>query len=64
MTKGEDCTIGATHTAEIEALQKSDTEQWNDIDRIKNRLPNWATLTISLLMTAVGILATLALRGG
>jgi hypothetical protein len=60
VTKPEDCTLGATHTAEIVALQKSDTEQWADIDRIKNRLPVWATFIISILMTLCGVLVTMA----
>ncbi len=59
MTKGDDCPLGAKLAAEIQALQGSDEDQWQDIDRIKARLPNWATLVISLLTTAVGILATI-----
>lgn len=59
MTRGDDCPLGAKLAAEITALQDSDSDQWRDIDRIKNRLPNWATLVISLLTTAVGILATI-----
>jgi len=66
MTKGDDCTIGAVHTTEICALQAEDArlhavdqEQWRAINQIKNRLPVWATLVISLLTFLCGILGSL-----
>lgn len=65
MTKGDDCTIGATHTAEIAALQRSDVDQWNAIKALQNRLPTWATLMISLLTFLCGILLTWGkMKGG
>ena len=69
MTKGEDCTIGAQHSAEIQNLQRDaerlhavDEQQWTAINTIRNRLPTWATLLISILMALLGILATMAMK--
>lgn len=69
MTKGEDCTVGATHTAEIQTLQRLADENredhnrmWETMDRIERRLPLWATMLISVLMTLCGILATIAAK--
>ena len=37
---------------------------WTAINGIRNRLPNWATVVISILMFLLGIFATIAFRGG
>lgn len=62
MTKGDECTVGAVHTTEIEALKVSDVKQWEAIDQIQNRLPVWATLVISLLTFLCGILGSLRVK--
>lgn len=69
MVKGDDCTIGATHTADIASLQRlaeenreDHTRMWDAMDKLKNRLPLWATLVISILMAVLGILATMAAK--
>jgi hypothetical protein len=64
-----DCVVGARHEAEIVALQEDnrrqdavDKEQWDAINALRNRLPLWATLVISLLTGLLGFLATIAFR--
>jgi len=38
----------------IKKLEGSEKEQWNAIDRLRNRLPNWAVLVIAGLSGALG----------
>lgn len=45
---------------EIEALQGSDRDQWDAINHLRNRLPVWATLLISVLTFALGAALTYA----
>ena len=63
MSNGE-CTIGATNTADIATLKDRcrdlhdvDEDQWRAINALRNRLPVWATMAISLLTFLCGILA-------
>ena len=70
MPNGE-CTLGATHGAEIIALKETtkslhdvDEDQWRAINVLRNRLPAWATAVISLLTFLCGILGTLATLKG
>ena len=39
--------------AEIEHLKDSDLQQWLAIDKLRNRLPLWATFMIGGLMSTV-----------
>lgn len=64
-----DCVLGARHEEQIAALKAEavrlagvDQEQWQAINQIKNRLPTWATVVISLLTFLCGILASAAAR--
>ncbi|MBN1392936.1 MAG: hypothetical protein JW947_09055 [Sedimentisphaerales bacterium] len=45
---------------EIETLKESDKKQWEAIDHLRNRLPVWATLLISVLTFALGATLTYA----
>ena len=68
MTKGDDCTTGATHTADIKALQDrvdrhddDEVRMWEAIDKLRNRLPLWATITLgALASTATGLIVAMA----
>lgn len=53
-----DCPTGAACTARISSLIESDTRQWEAIDRLRNRLPLWATTTIALLSAASGAMTS------
>jgi len=62
-----DCVIGATHAADIKSLQRAEEvnaqdhgKMWDAIDHLRNRLPVWATVVISVLTFICGILVTLA----
>ena len=49
------------HAVEIKALKESDRKQWEVIEKIRDRLPNWATLLIAILSSAiVGLIVKLA----
>ena len=39
--------------AEIKNLRESDLQQWEAIDKLRNRLPLWATFMIGGLMSTV-----------
>jgi len=45
----------AEHTVKIEKLEESDKEQWVVIEKIRNRLPGYATLVISVLTFLLGV---------
>jgi hypothetical protein len=75
MGNGE-CVIGAKHGAEIEELQRAcgdlkrenrdeHDDLWQAVNALRNRLPLWATVLISLLASTVtGLLvAIVKLRG-
>lgn len=42
------------HGARLDNLEQSDTEQWEAINRLRNRLPNWAVFLIAFLSGALG----------
>ncbi len=46
------------HEADIINLQDSDKRQWEILDRVQNRLPNWATFTFSALTFILGSVIT------
>lgn len=51
------------HSGVLARLVKveDDTEkQWTVLDKLRNRLPNWATVVISLLTFLLGVTATYA----
>ena len=55
----------AVHTEAIKSLKESDEKQWMAIEKLRNRLPLWATTLISILTFAIGCISTYAvmLRG-
>ncbi len=57
MVKTTEERIGINET-EIETLKESDTKQWSAIEKLRNRLPIWATTIISLLTFFIGCLIT------
>jgi len=44
----------------LDNLENDTKDQWAAINQLRNRLPNWATLVISLLMFLLGTTATYA----
>ncbi len=61
---GEECVMGAKHEAQLVHLEDSDGKQWTAIDLLRNRLPTWATVAISLLTFLVGVLLAFAAKPG
>lgn len=45
---------------QLENLENDTKEQWTAINQLRNRLPVWATLVISLLTFLLGATATYA----
>jgi len=45
---------------EIENLKENNKEQWTAINKLRNRLPTWATAAISLLTFLLGCSVTYA----
>lgn len=61
MVEGKPGTHCEAHAVEIKALKESDRKQWDTIEKIRDRLPNWATLLIALLSsTVVGLIVKLS----
>ena len=69
MPNGE-CVVGATNAANIKALSEAqalsqtslhevDEQQWEAINKIRDRLPAWATALLMILTGIVGVLGTL-----
>lgn len=58
----DDCTVCSGIQARITVLEGSDSDQWDAIKALQNRLPTWATMAISLLTFLCGILLTLAVK--
>lgn len=69
------CGVGIDNRRRIIALEKSDESQWTALehlrahmdeamDKLRNRLPVWATLVMSILTGIVGVLLALAIEGG
>lgn len=56
MSKTPQERIGVNEEA-IETLKESDKDQWEAINKLRNRLPNWATVVISLLTFLLGTMS-------
>lgn len=41
----------------IEELKEGQLRMWEALDKIKNRLPNWAVILIGVLLAALGYFA-------
>lgn len=54
-----DCPMGIENRIRIEQLVDSDVKQWLAIDKIRDRLPNWAVITITLLTAILSACITL-----
>ena len=54
------CTEHSGMVADIKTLKMSDEKQWKEIDGLRNRLPVWATIVISVLTFSLGATATYA----
>jgi len=48
--------------SDVHTLKAETEKQWQAIDKLRNRLPHWATLLISLLTFALGVVSTLAFK--
>ena len=48
------CEAHSGIVADVKQLQKDTTEQWIAINQLRNRLPVWATIVISLLTFLLG----------
>ena len=48
------------HESKIERLEKETEEQWTAINKLRDRLPVWATIVISLLTFLLGSALTYA----
>ena len=49
----EDRPCGA-HGARIDHLEQSDSEQWDAINQLRSRLPNWSVFLIAFLSGGLG----------
>ena len=67
------CGVGIDNRRRIMALEKAQESTWTaldnlrehleeSMDRLRNRLPVWATLVISILTGLVGVLLALAIQ--
>jgi len=45
---------------ELENLKDSDKKQWETLEKVRDRLPNWAVLVISILVGMICVSATYA----
>ena len=52
--------VGIVET-EVDTLKESDVKQWAAIEKLRNRLPIWATTLISLLTFFIGCTTTYAI---
>lgn len=48
------------HKTKIDRLEKETEEQWTAINKLRDRLPVWATIAISLLTFLLGCSLTYA----
>ena len=56
----EECKKHSGFEARLTEREKQDEDQWTAINNLRNRLPTWATLVISLLTFLLGCSVTLA----
>ena len=59
-TSSEFCKGHSGFDSRIEALEHDRGEQWDAIDKLRNRPPVWASAIISILMFALGASLTYA----
>lgn len=52
------------HSEKIERLEKETEDQWTAINRLRDRLPVWGTVVISLLTFLLGCALTYARMAG
>lgn len=55
------CALSIENATKIAQLEKSDADQWTAINALRNRLPVWGTLVVSLLTFLLGF--TLNMKG-
>ena len=60
MEETELCKHHSGFEQQLIELQKDKDEQWDAINALRNRLPTWATIVISLLTFLLGCSVTLA----
>ena len=56
----ETCQQHSGFESDIKNLKNSDIDQWQEIKKLQNRLPVWATLLISTLTFFLGCALTYA----
>lgn len=56
----EQCNHHSGLEARLTEREKQDEDQWMAINALRNRLPTWATIVISLLTFMLGCSVTLA----
>lgn len=44
----------SSHGVRLEHLEDSDKEQWDAINQLRNRLPNWSVFLIAFLSGGLG----------
>lgn len=68
MTEEENSNYCKAHSGILQSLKNledSDKDQWTVINQLRNRLPVWATLVISILTFLLGAALTYAsMKGG
>lgn len=52
--------ICGEHSKAIEILEKDQESQWAAIDKLRNRLPVWATMLIATLTFSLGFMLNYA----
>jgi len=57
---GKVCDAHSGLLSDIKFLKKDNDEQWTAINQLRNRLPTWATVVISLLTFLLGCSLTYA----
>jgi len=57
MAEDRPCNV---HESKIERLEQETAEQWTAINKLRDRLPVWATIVISLLTFLLGCALTYA----
>ena len=54
LTMTPKCNAGVDTRRRVIELEKQNTEQWDAINQLRNRLPVWATIGFSLLTFLLG----------
>lgn len=61
MAEDRPCNV---HASKIDRLEKETEEQWTAINKLRDRLPVWATVAMSLLTFLLGCALTYARMAG